>query len=62
MFTLNDSKTKLNSDTVHINQGQVDSNNKTGLKSRNLILHGSGGSSLKQIEFCAAERNYTEFC
>jgi N-acetylmuramoyl-L-alanine amidase len=47
MFTLNDSKTKLSSDAVQINQGEVDSNNKPGLKPHNLIIHCSGGPSLQ---------------
>ena len=47
MFTLNDSKTKLSSDVVQINQGQVDSNNGPGLKPRNLVIHCSGGPSLQ---------------
>lgn len=47
MFTLNEKKTKLISDEIPINQGHVDSNNRAGLKPKNLIIHCSGGPSLK---------------
>jgi N-acetylmuramoyl-L-alanine amidase len=47
VFTLNASKTKLISDEIPINQGQVDANNKAGLKPKNVIIHCSGGPSLK---------------
>jgi N-acetylmuramoyl-L-alanine amidase len=46
MFSLNDSKTKLISDDLPINQSLVDANTKAGLKPKNLIFHCSGGPSL----------------
>jgi N-acetylmuramoyl-L-alanine amidase len=47
MYSLNNEKTKLISDDPPINQGQVDANNKAGLILKNLIIHCSGGPSLR---------------